>query len=195
LIFFPLATRGQRRWRHQKVRGNDLDLRSEHAYSTASVTVPRRCSVEDGNPVRAAHRGLAIEHERARPELRSRPRDRRIAVAPVVTPSGELAPLNETSIVKEPGSVLGQMPVALRLVAALVAVRLGLGQNSLDGAGCSAGQGAGGAFPGLDRFDLDLREYFVGASAEHPGELLTRSRCRMWASVRPACFMILTMSL
>jgi hypothetical protein len=86
--------------------------------------VPRRCSVEDGNPVRAAHRGLAIEHERARPELRSRPRDRRIAVAPVVTPSGELAPLNETSIVKEPGSVLGQMPVALRLVAALVAVRL-----------------------------------------------------------------------
>src|SRR5262249_44844846 len=60
------------------------------AYSMASVTVPRRCRrTEHGNAVRAAHRGLPIERERSGPWLRCRPRDRRMAVAPVVAASGE----------------------------------------------------------------------------------------------------------
>src|SRR5262249_12739456 len=45
--------------------------------------------VKDGNPIRAAHRGLAVDREGLRLELGRSSADRRITVAPVIAAPGE----------------------------------------------------------------------------------------------------------
>jgi hypothetical protein len=42
--------------------------------------------VEDGNAVRTAHRGLAVDRERLGRQLRRGARDRRVSIGPVIAP-------------------------------------------------------------------------------------------------------------